>query len=98
MARRDLTNHEIERMAKDSPGSAAEYLRLRREELEAERQAAREQQSEEHFIEEFVSAGGERSAAKEAYRQRRNEEALWTASLAEEAAVEQARLHIARSL
>jgi hypothetical protein len=31
MARRDLTNEEIEQMGRDNPGSAAEYLCLRRE-------------------------------------------------------------------
>jgi len=44
MARRDLTNKEIERMGREKPGSAAEYLRLRREEIEAEKQARREAQ------------------------------------------------------
>ena len=33
MARRDLANEEIEAMSLEEPGSAAEYLRLRREEL-----------------------------------------------------------------
>jgi tetratricopeptide (TPR) repeat protein len=46
MARRDLTNAEIEQMGEENPGSAAEYLRLRREELEAERQVEREKEDE----------------------------------------------------
>jgi hypothetical protein len=37
MVRRDLTNEEIKQMGMDNPGSAAEYLQLRREELEAEK-------------------------------------------------------------
>ena len=41
MARADLTNTEVERMGREKPGSAAEYLRLRREEIEAEKQARR---------------------------------------------------------
>lgn len=63
MARRELTNMEIEQMAQDNPGSAAEYLRLRREELEAEKQAEREKDDEARFVEQFVAAGGNRADA-----------------------------------
>jgi hypothetical protein len=98
MARRDLTNEEIEQMGQENPGSAAEYLRLRREELEAEKQAEREEEDEERFVEQFVAAGGERSAAKAAYRNNRNENAVIAAVLAEDSSVESERHHIARSL
>jgi hypothetical protein len=56
-------------------GSAAEYLRLRREELDAEKQRQREQEDFELFEREFVAAGDTETAAKEAYRRHRNEEA-----------------------
>ena len=94
MARRDLTNAEIEEMGRVNPGSAAEYLRLRREELAEEKQARREEEDRQRFIEEFVAAGGSRSAAASAYQEKRNDEALWSATLADEAAVDTTRQRI----
>jgi len=75
MARRDLTNKEIERMGREKPGSAAEYLRLRREEIEAEKQARREADDYARFERAFVDAGGDKEAAKEAYTRYRDEAA-----------------------
>jgi hypothetical protein len=98
MARRDLTNEEIERMGQENPGSAAEYLRLRREELEAEKQAEREADDEERFVEQFVAAGGEPGAAKKALQDKKNEDAIIAAVLAEDSSVESERRHIVRSL
>jgi hypothetical protein len=87
MARRDLTNEEVYQMGQDNPGSAAEYLRLRREEQAAEKQAAREKEDLTRFTETFVSAGGTKSAAKEAYDRCRNENAERAAREADEAAI-----------
>ena len=98
MARRDLTNEEIEAMGLEEPGSAAEYLRLRREELEAERRQQLEQENEQEFVEQFVAAGGERNAAKSAYRDSRNENALVAAVLADDAASEHVRRQISQAL
>jgi hypothetical protein len=98
MARRDLTNADVERMGREEPGSAAEYLRLRREELESEAQERREVEDEQEFVEQFVAAGGERSAARKAYRSKRNEDALVAAVLADDAASESVRRRIAQSL
>lgn len=50
-------------MGRDNPGSAAEYLRLWREELAAEQEAAREEDDKERFVEQFVAAGGNRADA-----------------------------------
>jgi hypothetical protein len=79
-------------------GSAAEYLRLRREELEEEKKQQRERQDEEQWIEAFGVAGGERSEAKKARRVALNEQAALAAALAEEAAIEQVRSRIGGSL
>jgi hypothetical protein len=98
MARRDLSNEEIEQMGRDNPGSAAEYLKLRRQELEAEKQAQREEEDKQLFVEQFVAAGGSRSAAASAYQEKRNEEALWSAALAEEAGRESVRSRISGAL
>jgi hypothetical protein len=98
MARRNLTNEEVEQMGIDSPGSAAEYLLLRREELEAEKQAEREKDDEERFIETFVSAGGTRADARAARKKLMNDHALEAARQADESAIEQTRLHASRSL
>jgi hypothetical protein len=86
MARRDLTNEEVYQMGQDNPGSAAEYLRLRREELAAEKQAEREKEDIARFTETFVNAGGTKTAAKEAYDRCRNENAEGAAREADEAA------------
>jgi hypothetical protein len=94
VARRDLSNAEIERMGREKPGSAAEYLRLRREELAAERQQRREQDDYARFEQEFVRAGGTKSAAREAYTRRRNEAAEKAAVAADEAAVQATRTRI----
>jgi hypothetical protein len=98
MARPDLTNEEVEQMGRENPGSAAEYLRLRREELAAEAQAAREREDREAFEREFVDAGGTKEDARKVYRRRRNEEAERAAVAASEAAVQLTRRHVARSL
>ncbi|MEJ7815481.1 MAG: hypothetical protein WKF53_09940 [Rubrobacter sp.] len=86
MARVDLTNREIEQMAEEKPGSAAEYLRLRREELEAEKQARREADDFARFERAFVGEGGTKDAAREAYTRYRNEEAEKAVGAADERA------------
>src|SRR4051794_31953499 len=98
MARPELTNAEVEAMGRENPGSAAEYLRLRREELDAEAEAAREREDREAFEREFVAAGGTQGAAREAYRRHKNEEAEKTAVAASESALQMTRRHVARSL
>jgi hypothetical protein len=98
MARRDLTNEEIEAMSLDDPGSAADYLEARREELEAEKQAERDRDDEERWIARFVAAGGDRSEARSARKKLQNEQALEAARRADEAAIQQTRLHASRSL
>ncbi len=98
MARRDLSNKEVEAMAQDNPGAAAEYLQLRRQELAEEKQAQREEEDKQLFVEQFVAAGGSRSAAASAYQEKRNEEALWAATLAEEAGRESVRSRISGAL
>jgi hypothetical protein len=98
MARRDLSNQEIEQLGRDNPGSASEYLRLRREELEAEKQAERAADDEARWVEQFVAAGGEPGAAKKALQDKKNEDAIIAAVLAEDSSVESERRHIVRSL
>ena len=98
MARRDLTIEDVERMGREEPGSAARYLEERREELEAEKQAEREEDDYRRFEEAFVAAGGERSAAKAAYKDRRNENARIAAGRADEAATEHSRRRISQAL
>jgi hypothetical protein len=98
MARPDLTNAQVEQMGQEDPGSAAEYLRLRREELAAEAEAAREREDREAFEREFVAAGGTQGAAREAYRRHKNEEAEKAAVAASEDALQITRRHISRSL
>ncbi len=98
MARRDLTNEEIEQMGLDNPGSADEYLRARRAELEAEKQAERKMDDEERWIEQFVAAGGRRADALTERKKLMNEQALEVARRADENALVQARLHTSRSL
>lgn len=98
MARRDLTNEEIDQMSREEPGSAAEYLRLRREELDAEKQAEREKDDYKRFEEAFVEAGGSKGSAKEAYTRRRNEEAEKAALEADRASSDRSRRHVARAL
>jgi hypothetical protein len=98
MARRDLSNTEIEEMGLDDPGSAAAYLEARREELEAEKQTAREKDDEQRFVEQFVAAGGHRADALAARKTLQNEQAFAAARRADEDALEQVRLHVARSL
>jgi hypothetical protein len=98
MARRDLTNAEVEQMGRENPGSAAEYLRLRRQELAQEKKEAREREDEELWIEAFVANGGEREAARKAYRNGKNEAATIQAVLTGDASREMVRANIARSL
>lgn len=97
--RPDLSSREVEQMVeKHGPGSAAEYLRLRREELEAEKQAEREKDDEQRFVEQFVAAGGNQADALAERKKLQNEQALEAARRADEAAVQQTRLHASRSL
>jgi hypothetical protein len=98
MARRDLTNQEIEQMGQDNPGSAAEYLRLRREELEAEKQKMREEDDKERFVEQFIAAGGNRADALAERKKLMNERAADAARRADEAALHTTRHRIAGSL
>lgn len=98
MARKDLTNREIEELAKQSPGSAREYLRLRDEEIAAEKQAEREKDDYERFERAFVGASGTKSEASKAHKALKNERALASAREAEEAALLQSRRHIAGRL
>lgn len=98
MARRDLTNEEIEQMGLDDPGSADEYLRLRREELAAEEQERREDEDRQQFVERFVAAGGNRAAASAEFKRQTNERAAEVASHADEDASMSVRRHISRSL
>ncbi len=93
MARKDLTNAEIEATAAEEPGSAARYLEERREEAER-----REAQDKEQFVREFVDAGGTKAEAEEVYRRLRNEEAEKAAVAASEAARQQSRRHISGRL
>jgi ATPase subunit of ABC transporter with duplicated ATPase domains len=85
-------------MGLEHPGSVAEYLEARREELEAEKEAAREKDDEARFIEEFVAAGGNRADALGARRKLQNEQALEATRRADEDALVQTRLHASRSL
>ena len=98
MPRKDLTNEEVEQMGMDNPGSAAEYLRLRRDELEAEEEKRREEDDKERFIEQFVAAGGNRADALAERKKLQNERALEAARHADEAALYTTRLHASRSL
>jgi hypothetical protein len=98
MARRDLSNAEIEEMGRVDPGSAAEYLRLMREELAEEKQARREEEDKELFVEQFVAAGGNRADALAERKKRMNERALDAARRADEAALHTTQRHITRSL
>jgi hypothetical protein len=101
MARPDLTNEEIERMGREKPGSAAEYLRLRREELEAEKQAQRERDDEARFAEEFVAEGGEPEDAKVIWKEVKREQAANAAAVpyrADKSASQYTRDSIRRAL
>jgi hypothetical protein len=70
----------------------------RLEELEAEKQAEREKDDEKRFVEQFVAAGGDRADALAARKKLRNDHALEAARRADEAAIQQTRLHASRSL
>ncbi len=98
MARRDLTNEEVERMGREEPGSAARYLEERRAELEAEERAGRERDDYRRFEEAFVADGGTKAAAKASYERLRNERAEASARAAEEAAREHVRRGIGERL
>jgi hypothetical protein len=98
MARPDLSVKDVERMGKEEPGSAARYLEERREELEAEQQAEREQQDKELYVENFVKAGGDKSAAEAAYKAHRNQQAAEAANRADTAAVVHTRRRIGQTL
>jgi hypothetical protein len=94
MVRRDLTNKEIEQMGREEPVSAAEYLRLRREELEAEKQKQREEGDKARYIKAFVDAGGNKSDGEAAYRAHKNEQAATAARQADQAAAATSRQRI----
>jgi hypothetical protein len=97
--RPDLSSREVEEMVeKHGSGSAAEYLRLRQEELEASRAAKREKDDEERWVEQLVGAGGNRADAPAARKTLQNEQALEVASQADDDTVNQTRLHASRSL
>jgi len=99
MVRRDLTNEEIEQMGRENPGSAAEYLRLRREEIQAEAQKKGEQDDKERFITQFLASGGtSRVEGEKAYKVHKNEQAAAAARAMDEAAAYQSRRNIARKL
>ena len=98
MARRDLTNEQVEEMGRREPGSAARYLEERRRELRAEEQERREREDEREFVERFVAAGGERPAAKAAHKRTRNERAEAAARAAEEASLTATRRGIGQAL
>jgi hypothetical protein len=83
---------------KHGPGSAAEYLRLRREELEAAKAEERERDDAERWTEQFLAAGGNRADALAARKTLQNEQALEAARRADEAATVYVRQHVARSL
>lgn len=97
MVRRDLTNEEIDQMGRENPGSAKKYLRLRREEIEAEKQAKREADDYARFERAFVEAGGSKSEAKSSYKALKNERASEAARTADEAAEAYARRTAFRS-
>jgi hypothetical protein len=97
--RPDLSSREVKQMVEErGSGSAAAYLEARREELAAEEQKRRDKDDEERFIEQFAAAGGNRADALAARTTLTNERALEAARRADEAAIEQTRLHASRSL
>jgi hypothetical protein len=98
MVRRDLTNKEIEQMGREEPGSAAEYLRLRREELEAEKQKQREENDKARYVAAFVTAGGMKTDAEAAYKAHKNEQAATAAQRADQEAVIASRQRIRQAL
>lgn len=98
MARRDLTNAEVEQMGRENPGSAAEYLRLRREELEAEKQEAREVEDRERYVEQFMAAGGTRADALAELKRQTNERAAEAARCADQDASAYVRRGIGQAL
>jgi hypothetical protein len=56
-------------MGRENPGSAAEYLRLRREEIAAEQEKKREQDDKERYITQFLASGGtSRAEGEKAYK------------------------------
>jgi hypothetical protein len=98
MARRDLSNEEIEEMGRVLPGSAAKYLELRRAELQAEKKEALEKEDRERFIAEFEEAGGTSAGARKAYDRLRDEEAEKAARTTEMAGRESVRSRISGAL
>jgi hypothetical protein len=98
MARRDLSNEEIEAMGKQEPGSASRYLKERCAEIEAEKQAEREKDDKERWIKQFVSAGGSPQDAQAAYKAHRNQQAQEAARAAEIAAAVGIRRRISEAL
>jgi hypothetical protein len=94
MARRDLTNKEIEEWALREPGAPAQYLKERQEEIEAEKQAERDKAQQERFVQAFVNGGGTATAAKEAWKVKQNQHALEVAEAADQAALVASRSRI----
>jgi hypothetical protein len=76
---------------KHGEGSAAEYLRLRQEEIEAEEEKQREEGDYEKFRHAYVSQGGTPASAREEYEKKVNEKAAKAAREADEAALAYSR-------
>jgi hypothetical protein len=85
-------------MGRENPGSAAEYLELRRQELAAEQEAKREEDDRRLFAEQYVAAGGDPVDAGKEWKKFKAEKAAETARQVDGATVEHSRRHIARSL
>jgi hypothetical protein len=99
MVRRDLTNEEIEQMGRENPGSADEYLRLRREEIAAAQEKQGEQDDKERFITQFLASGGtSRAEGEKAYKVHKNEQAAAAARAADEQAANYTRRRMASKI
>jgi predicted AAA+ superfamily ATPase len=95
----DLSNREIEQMARREPGSARRYLAERKRQLAALETRQREADERERFIARFLEEGGSsRSAAERAYEEARNETAVAAARKADEEAAAYTRGHINRGV
>jgi hypothetical protein len=95
MAREDLTAQQVEDMVREyGEGSARQYLAERREELEQEKQAAREKQDYERFVAAFTANGGTKTAARSSYEALRNQRAEDAARAADKDALAAHRSHV----
>jgi hypothetical protein len=92
----DLTAHDVQRMSERDPGSAAKYLKERRQQIEALKEREREEDDRRRFEQHFVAAGGTKEGAKEALIRKRNEEAEKAVVAANEAALQSARDRVNR--